>query len=746
MKIHLSSDEINLLVYRYLIENGFVHTGFCFNTEANIPKNPLLSSQIDKIPPNALIALLQKALLYIYLEYHTADESGEEIRCEEPFSLFKKHECWCRPLEQESDVVSASPSATDYKDIELLSINEDTSSPLNNKNSAQAPPNKKGRRNTKISEVNIRSEKNLSEMDQSHNEVSRTEDLNFDVDNGDTSHANNEQYHGNSIKKICEDSIHRDTNINTYNMEYSSDRISNTLDESEDFNNECIDSFKIQEYVKSGQYLESNIVSTTDIDKSNCEPKSKNEANAHLSINKDNLDIIKGDTCDKEIALIKVNTELPLNNNNICIKYKDDINYKVRDDNSNNMIDVILSNNTSLVEKSSNICPLSDIPHCKLTRGNKKNIIREVQFSKDPNDSDKLVITWEKRCPELWDLSNIDNYITTKSMDNSAILLSVYKNCDYIAGTVVSMHYEYFAIGYENGGVTIFSYLGKHLFDILPDNEQSPIISLQLSISGTFLAIGDATGLIRIAEIKKDHLESTINTQIIFQYRHKSAVFGLCWCYDDRYLLSGCLNKDITLCNLNSKTVKVYSQKGQILSLKQTCGNQILCIMDGISDVPVFDIINSEDQPNLQCLFTLELTHSNIGADHIIPYLIVFAECCTIDNQNIYIVATSSTIYSLDSCGKILYSQVIVEQNENIAIVSIIISKDRYLIYTGTNDGCIICLTLPDLKIKTKMIENTECENTQAGVGTIRTNLTGTLLFHGTFQGPVIYFLNNLIK
>ena len=109
MKIHLTSDEINLLVYRYLMENGFSHTAFSFNSEANIPKNPFFTTQIDKVPPNALVGFLQKALLYIYLEYHTSDDTGEEIRCEEPFSIFKKHECWCRPLEQ----ITSSPETTD---------------------------------------------------------------------------------------------------------------------------------------------------------------------------------------------------------------------------------------------------------------------------------------------------------------------------------------------------------------------------------------------------------------------------------------------------------------------------------------------------------------------------------------------------------------------------------------------------------------------------------------------------------
>ncbi|KAK2196701.1 bifunctional F-box-like-WD repeat-containing protein Ebi-like/WD40-YVTN repeat-like-containing domain superfamily/WD40 repeat/WD40-repeat-containing domain superfamily/Anaphase-promoting complex subunit 4 [Babesia duncani] len=72
----------------------YCHSAFAFNKECEISKNPYYSSHADKIPPNALISFIQKAMIYIYLEYHTDEMSGEQIACEEPFSFFRKHSCF----------------------------------------------------------------------------------------------------------------------------------------------------------------------------------------------------------------------------------------------------------------------------------------------------------------------------------------------------------------------------------------------------------------------------------------------------------------------------------------------------------------------------------------------------------------------------------------------------------------------------------------------------------------------------
>ncbi|ORM41895.1 F-box-like/WD repeat-containing protein TBL1XR1 [Babesia sp. Xinjiang] len=101
MKINLTSDDINLLVYRYLIENGYSHTAFSFNKEAEIARNPYYNNHADKIPPNALVSFMQKAMIYIYLEYHTDDLTGDQIVCDEPFSFFRKHACF-RKLGQQN--------------------------------------------------------------------------------------------------------------------------------------------------------------------------------------------------------------------------------------------------------------------------------------------------------------------------------------------------------------------------------------------------------------------------------------------------------------------------------------------------------------------------------------------------------------------------------------------------------------------------------------------------------------------
>eukprot|EP00375_Theileria_parva_P002336 XP_765014.1 hypothetical protein [Theileria parva strain Muguga] len=76
------------IVFRYC------HTAFSFNKESNISGNPYYVNHADKIPPNALVSFMQKAMIYIYLEYHTDDITGEQILCDETFSFFRKHNCF----------------------------------------------------------------------------------------------------------------------------------------------------------------------------------------------------------------------------------------------------------------------------------------------------------------------------------------------------------------------------------------------------------------------------------------------------------------------------------------------------------------------------------------------------------------------------------------------------------------------------------------------------------------------------
>ena len=55
----LASDEVNVLVYKYLQEAGFTHSAFTFAHESMVAKANVADAHV---PPGALVAFLQKGL------------------------------------------------------------------------------------------------------------------------------------------------------------------------------------------------------------------------------------------------------------------------------------------------------------------------------------------------------------------------------------------------------------------------------------------------------------------------------------------------------------------------------------------------------------------------------------------------------------------------------------------------------------------------------------------------------------
>jgi len=84
----ISSDDVNYLIYRYLQEAGFHHAAFSFGHESMITN----SNPGTEVPPGALISYLQKGLQYKEIETHIG-ENGEEVDCDEPFTLLNPHIC-----------------------------------------------------------------------------------------------------------------------------------------------------------------------------------------------------------------------------------------------------------------------------------------------------------------------------------------------------------------------------------------------------------------------------------------------------------------------------------------------------------------------------------------------------------------------------------------------------------------------------------------------------------------------------
>lgn len=95
----ITSEEVNLLVYRYLLESGFSHSAFTFASESQVSRSNLATTDV---PTGSLISFLQRGLQYKQLETHI-NEEGIEVQCDAPFTLTGHHVCNIRGTVKEKD-------------------------------------------------------------------------------------------------------------------------------------------------------------------------------------------------------------------------------------------------------------------------------------------------------------------------------------------------------------------------------------------------------------------------------------------------------------------------------------------------------------------------------------------------------------------------------------------------------------------------------------------------------------------
>ncbi|CAL6017460.1 LisH_domain-containing protein [Hexamita inflata] len=82
-------DELNYIVYRYLLEQGYEHTAFSYHAEANIAR---LGINPDLVPMGLLPNIIQKALQMLDIEIHL-DSKGYLHQCTQPLTFMKPHSC-----------------------------------------------------------------------------------------------------------------------------------------------------------------------------------------------------------------------------------------------------------------------------------------------------------------------------------------------------------------------------------------------------------------------------------------------------------------------------------------------------------------------------------------------------------------------------------------------------------------------------------------------------------------------------
>lgn len=86
--IELTSVELNYMVYRYLIEEGMMHSAFVFGQETHVVEEP----NPPAIESSALRKYVEKGVELEYVERHTS-EKGEYSQCLTPYSISQKHVC-----------------------------------------------------------------------------------------------------------------------------------------------------------------------------------------------------------------------------------------------------------------------------------------------------------------------------------------------------------------------------------------------------------------------------------------------------------------------------------------------------------------------------------------------------------------------------------------------------------------------------------------------------------------------------
>ena len=112
-----------------------------FHGESLLSRSPNLV-QTD-MPPGTLVTLLQKALLFLYVETHVAND-GQTIQCDEAFSLLKPHDHDHGPLDAQ---IQFDESIAEHVEIpgkrsgSVLHENKEKEDP----SSSKPPPNKKSK-------------------------------------------------------------------------------------------------------------------------------------------------------------------------------------------------------------------------------------------------------------------------------------------------------------------------------------------------------------------------------------------------------------------------------------------------------------------------------------------------------------------------------------------------------------------------------------------------------------------------
>ncbi|KAF8640399.1 hypothetical protein AX17_000068 [Amanita inopinata Kibby_2008] len=88
-QMRITAEEVNCLVYAFLMDSGFTHSAFTLRAEAQLDRSSLFHKHIIR---GQLVELLCKALLYSEVEHHWRNNQVT-LNCTAQFSLLESHQC-----------------------------------------------------------------------------------------------------------------------------------------------------------------------------------------------------------------------------------------------------------------------------------------------------------------------------------------------------------------------------------------------------------------------------------------------------------------------------------------------------------------------------------------------------------------------------------------------------------------------------------------------------------------------------
>ncbi|KAM9956367.1 hypothetical protein ACTFIR_003080 [Dictyostelium discoideum] len=202
--INITSDEINFLIYKYLLESGFQHAAFSFYNESLVSKSDINASNV---PHGSLVSVLQKGLQYMEVEAHL-QEDGTEINCTEPFSLVSNHVCQVKKkneknttIKEKDDSISSSSSSSNKNN----SLNTGTNN-NNNTNNTNSNSSNKDKKDKKESNTNNSNTTTTSSSSSSWSSITKVINV-VGYGNSSDKHDKEKDKYDRDVKMKEEDSI-----------------------------------------------------------------------------------------------------------------------------------------------------------------------------------------------------------------------------------------------------------------------------------------------------------------------------------------------------------------------------------------------------------------------------------------------------------------------------------------------------------------------------------------------------------